>query len=411
MIKADYFWLNLISPFFALVKEIADFKSNKLPIVLMMFCGFYGATQMLGDEDYKDSSHYRDKFYAMHDEDVSWESFRRSIFDGETTFDVIVPLISFTVSTLTRNEKVLFMVFGVIFGYFYGNNIRLVVENIGIETIRYKSNFLWLLVFTFSLVIPFWSGLNGIRMWSGAHVFFYGAFRLLKFKDVRNLYYVFLSVLFHFSYFSVSGILLLFYFSPLKKYSMLYFALFVVTFFLAESNLGSVTELINNLTPNLFKAKTENYTKEVYVETFKTIRDDYSWHARIYRDVLKYTVFYLVTITFLFNLRSKVLNVTQTKLLSFTLILFSFANIISKLPSGSRFYSVSYLFAFVSIIYYYEKTNEKSWYRYTTLPILFFLIVNIRDGCDHFTLATFLSNPLLLFFDFLNQKPIIEYIK
>jgi hypothetical protein len=51
MFKADYPWLNLINPFMALVKELSDFRSNKLPIVLMFFCSFYGATQML----YKDA--------------------------------------------------------------------------------------------------------------------------------------------------------------------------------------------------------------------------------------------------------------------------------------------------------------------------------------------------------------------
>jgi hypothetical protein len=413
MFKADYIWLNLINPFMALVKELSDFKSNKLPIVLMLFCGFYSATQMLGKEgeDYKDSSRYRDKFYAMHDQEVSWESFRMSIFDGETTFDVIVPLVSFIVATVTRNEKILFMIFGVIFGYFYGNNIRLIIQNVQLEKNRYLSNFFWLLIFAFSLVVAFWSGLNGIRMWTGAHVFFYGAFRLLKFKELKSIYYIFLSVLFHFSYFSVGGIVLFFYFTPFKKYTTMYFVLFVVTFFLAQSNMGSVTELINNLTPSIFKAKTENYTKEVYVESFQTHKEEYSWHARIYEDVLKYVVFYLISITFLFNLRSKILDLTQNTILSFSLILFSFANTISKLPSGGRFYKVAFLFAFIPITYYYVRSKNKKWYHYTTIPFLFWLIVTIRDGFDHFTLATFLSNPLLVFLNFLDQKAIIEYIK
>ena len=120
---------------------------------------------------------------------------------------------------------------------------------------------------------------------------------------------------------------------------------------------------------------------------------------------------YLLSITYLLNLREKIFNSNQSIYLSFSLLLFTFANVISKLPSGGRFYSIAFLFSLIPITYYYVRTKNRRMFHFALLPLLFWLVVNIRDGFDQITLATFLANPLLIWFDVLNQVPLIDLIK
>jgi hypothetical protein len=219
-------------------------------------------------------------------------------------------------------------------------------------------------------------------------------------------------VLFHFSYITVAGIFFAFFFTPLKRYSTIYFAMFIVTFLVTESNVGNITQLIKDYTPAVFLAKAEEYTKEGYVESFReSFTEGRSWHALYYGAALLYSMFYLTFITYFFNQREKLLNGNQVVFLSFALILFSFSNLISQLPSGERFYSVTFLFALLPITDFYRRTKQKVMFHLSFIPLLFWMVVNVRDGFDQITLATFLANPLLVWFDFLNQQPIMDYIK
>jgi hypothetical protein len=411
MNKGHYLLLYIINPFFALLSELKNLKKTSLPYVLMFFCAFYGASQFIGEEGvrFKDASAYRDKFYELHDKNASWENFKNSLFDGETTFDLAIPLISYITSSFTRNARVFFFVCGLIFGYFYGKNIEFVIQSL---SLNHYNRFLLFLFLVFALIIPFWSGLNGLRMWIGAHIFFYGASRTLQSKNYRYLIYIALAVLFHFSYITVAGIFFAFFFTPLKRYSTIYFAMFIVTFLVAESTIGNVTQLINDYTPTLFQAKTEEYTKEVYVETFReSFAQGRRWHALYYNTALLYSMFYLTFITYFFNLREKLFNVKQEVFLSFTLLLFSFSNLISQFSSGSRFYAITFLFALISFTFFYSRTKHKKMFHLAFIPLLFWMVVNIRDGFDQITLATFLANPLLIWFDIFNQEPLIDLIK
>lgn len=399
----------LFNPFLALLYEIRRLNSKVLANAIMLFCAFYGTTQYMGKENerYKDISVYRDNFYEMYDKNVSWTNFNSSLFDGQTTFDIAIPAISFVTAAFTRNVKVLLFILGLIFGFFYGRNI---VDLIDLLDKSDSNRFIYFIIFVFALIVPFWAGLNGLRMWIGAHIYFFGVVKLLRGYGFWNFLYLFLSVLFHFSYISIVLLFVVFFFTRVSKSITIYFILFIISFLIAEMNVGKLADIVKIYSPEIFKAKSEEYTKEVYVESFKFATDDYSWHARIYSKMLLYSMFYLVLISFL-KLRHITMSQRQSDFFSFALILFSFANVISQLPSGGRFYSLAFLFSLLSICDVYSLFKRK-WMLYICIPsLLFWVTVHIRDGFDHFTLATFLSNPILTWLDVLSDNPLIDLIK
>lgn len=209
-------------------------------------------------------------------------------------------------------------------------------------------------------------------------------------SNVKYLLYIFLSGFFHFSLIAVIGIFVFFYLTPLKRYSTVYFALFVVTFLIAESNIEGISNLMRNYTPGAFQIKVDNYAHDENIQNFKAdFVESRSWHAIYYIKALLYSIFYLISITYFFNIRERLLIGIQNIFLSFSLILFSFANIISQFPSGGRFYTIAFLFSFIPITSFYSMTKHKNLFHFAFFPLLFFLIVNIRDGFEHITMATF----------------------
>jgi hypothetical protein len=96
--------LFLINPFVALFAVLKDFRTKNIAYFFPIFLAFIGASLYpVGDAE-----RYRDRFYEMHDKELSFENFRSSLLDGETSFDVAIPLISYSIATVTRNEKILF---------------------------------------------------------------------------------------------------------------------------------------------------------------------------------------------------------------------------------------------------------------------------------------------------------------
>jgi hypothetical protein len=403
--KLSYFGLWLLNPIIALYFGIRNHKKISVVLTLVFFCGFYGTTFHVNET--VDSSKYRDKFYSMHDQELDFENFKSTLFDGETTFDLVVPLITYFVASFTRNEQILFLIFGVIFGFFYGKNLIFLL-NILPNNVK-KSKFLIFLIFIFMLIVPFWSGLNGIRMWTGAHVFFFGVSRLIYKNEKRFYFYVILACLFHFSYIIVTIILISYRFIALKNYVRIYFVLFLISFFTSQLNIGQIKTFVNNNTPEIFKAKSEAYTKDIYIEKVTEKINNYSWHNRIYRSVLNYSIIWLLTLVYFF--RSNNNNTTINIFLNFALLLYSFANFFSILPSGGRFFAIANMFALISIIYFVSQGYLNKFANLTILPLLFWIIVNIRSGFDLISLASVISNPILTFTGVFRDIPLIDFIK
>ncbi|MEN9790666.1 MAG: hypothetical protein RLZZ63_324 [Gemmatimonadota bacterium] len=401
-----YFTLFLLNPFFAAVFSLARRNQRNLTLVAMCFCAFYGASQLISNE--KDNGRYRDKFYEMHDRQVTWTSFRESLWDGQTTVDVAIPLISFVAALVTRNERILFAVFGIVFGFFYGRNLQFVYSHLPRSKIP---PFLALLVAVAALVVPFWAGLSSVRMWMGAHVFFYGASRYMSYKQARYLLFVAAAGLVHFSFTVVALMFAAFYFTRLRRREGLWFALFVATFLFAEIGAGTVREIIRGYAPAIYESKAEAYTEGSYVEDYSELTKQRSWHARYYQPALFYSICFLLVLTYRRTRRRRILTDVERAFLSFAFVVFAFANSITFLPAGSRFYWVASLFAMIPIIKYYQHATSRTMIHLTTIPILFWLVVSIRDGFDLITLATIISNPVIIWGGGYTDISLMSFIK
>ncbi len=397
--ERDYFEhlvIFFLNPILALIIAIKHFKLSSSRNITWFFVTFYGLTMIIGVGG-NDSARYRDRFIERTRLDVNIFSFIESLFDGTTnSIDIMQPTISYIVSCFTSNPHILFGVFGLIFGYFYSRNIWYLLHIVQ-HRLNKQGVFL---VAIFAVIIGFWS-ITGFRMWTAAHIFFYGTIMYLVEKKKRGFIFVFLSILFHFSFLFPAVILCVYLLIGNKlKY---YFVFFVLTIFVSELDLNQAQKNMLNFAPQVFHIKIESYTNSDYSENLKIEKEtNRNWRYKFYPLAIKWSaVAFLISIFWLTKKKEKKLSKYLIDILSFTLLFGASTNIVSLLPSGGRFSSVFYLFVFflTTIIIqgnYKNKIMQNSFY--ITAPFLAFYAIGEINVCLPNFGFSILTNPIVLFF-------------
>jgi VanZ family protein len=184
--------------------------------------------------------------------------------DEERGLDFLQPLITFIVSLFTDNYHILFGVFSLVFGFFYSRNIWVIFDSlqgkIGKEV--------FFLLFVFAMVVPIWL-VNGVRMWTGAHIFLYGALPYLLRNNKKSLIWCFVSIFMHFSFIFPLAILAIF--ITIGNRSNFYCWFFIVSFFFIQTDLGAISEVLQAYLPSVLQPRVKSYTNVNYAETIDGI--------------------------------------------------------------------------------------------------------------------------------------------
>ena len=123
--------LFFINPFSATIIAFVNYRSAFAKNILWLFVVYYGFTIVISDEG-MDANRYRNNFIALTSNKISAKDFVDLLYQEETEYvDVAQPLITFFVSRLTKDPRILFAVFGLVFGYFYSRNIWFLLERAG----------------------------------------------------------------------------------------------------------------------------------------------------------------------------------------------------------------------------------------------------------------------------------------
>jgi hypothetical protein len=185
----------------------------------------------------------------------------------------------------------------------------------------------------FAFVIGFWQ-LNGIRMWTAAHIFFFGASQYLFDNKKRELLIAAGSVLVHYSFMLPVGLLVAF--TLLQNRLNLYFLFYVTTFFIAELDLAFIRENLLAILPEAFHHRVMGYTSEGYAESL--MGRTRTWHVAYYGMALRWVIIVFLGLVY-YKVTSVLKNPNQSlqRLLGFSFLFLGVANIFSVVPSGGRF--------------------------------------------------------------------------
>ena len=395
------FFYFIIFPFLGFINAIRNYRSSWAKPTIIAFVAFFGMSMIKNDT--ADSSRYVENLETMYSTPQSFDTIKSSFYDENDSgqIDIYATLVTYTFSLFTDNGNLLFLFFGLIFGYFYAKNIWLVLD-------ESKGRLLWtqgLLIITFSLIIGFWS-LNGVRMWTAAHVFFYGGFLYLYHNKKTGLLIALSSILIHFSFILPVGLLLLYSLGRFN-FRLLYF-FYIASFFIVELNVSVIRTALENYLPDFIFPKVKSYLSDEYIEGVNEIMAGANWYIIYFQKFLSYFILVFFSVIFL-----KVeIPKTVRKLAGFTLLFLTVSNVVSLLPSGSRFLNVAFLFAMASCFIILVNTRVPIITKSVKLlsPLLFiFCLVSIRSCLDFFNITT-LTNPFVVLFTDVD-KPLIEFFK
>lgn len=390
--------LFLCWPFAAFIIAMQTFHLKKSRRIVYLFFILFGLTIVLGNENL-DSFRYNQ--YFQETSKLSFSEFRAFLANfliSEKTLDLAQPIISFIVSRITDDYRLLFGVIAAIFGFFYIKSINIVHRMFYLH----KSSITLLFLLFFALIINPIFNINGFRFWTATWIFFFGAYQLISLRQIKYISFCILSVLFHFS-FIVPNVALLAYFL-IGNRNKLYFVFLISSFFISDIVFNFFPHIIDFFGEGI-TAKAGRYTS---IDQIKQLSEHAAWaeeQGKWYLYLPGKAVFYYIVFSF-FYIYYKYKNFIKTtelkNLFSFSLFFLAFANTISFIPSMYRFRSLFYLFGLaVTInILTIAKVKKIDWLFFVGLIIFCMnLIVVLRLGIDLINPWLFTLLPFPFIFD------------
>jgi len=339
----------LFWPFLAFIYACTDFSNKINRIIIIAFFALYGLTFYVNPV--MDGQRRVDSFERMYSE--PFENLYNT-FDTlyEETLDFVELVIMYSVSRFSDFYGVLFAVYALIFG-----GLMLHYLKVFYKYYTFNPNPNTVLFFILLVCANFISNINGFRMWFAAWVFAVG---VLKYLHKPNYIFVLLSacsILVHFSFLPVVGLFVIY--TVVKNWPKIYGILAIITFFMAELNIQKLQQYAA-IFGSASEKKINAYTGEEYIETVSELAGQGAWYIELIKNGLKYFVLFSLAVIFI-KTRGHFKTKVMANFYSFTLLLLSFANISSLVPSGGRFYTVFNIFAFSTILLYYvyEFTEKK----------------------------------------------------
>ncbi|HEX2395725.1 MAG TPA: hypothetical protein VHI78_10280 [Bacteroidales bacterium] len=404
--KTFYYLGFLIWPFGITIAALKYRHNSWSKNIFWLFCIFFGYIFILPEEG-PDSVRYAQRFLEYSNFDLSLAELWNSFYSSSTNYlDILEPLITFLVSRVWNNLSFLFLVYGLIFGYFFSRNLWFIFNKI-------ESNItiaLSLYILSIALFNPIWN-INGFRMYTAAQIFVYGTLPLITDGNIKRIWWSAISVFMHFSFIFPFLVLLLF--LLLKNKLNLYFTFFIISSFIKELDLEWLSNSLLFL-PEIFQPRITSYLNPMYAESMRFMHQSLNWYIPFSDVCIKWIIYGYVIFMYLFHKKTIINHSFLERLFCFSLLLYGMSNIAGLIPAGVRFMTISNIFMFTTIALFLSSNPDikgLTFLNRLSLPALvFYCIVAIRVGMDYFGGLFFYGNPLAASI-LTDHYPLINYIK
>lgn len=393
--KRSYaFFLAIVAPFFSMIVAFRNYRYSWAKNLVWLFVIFYGYTFVFSNKSL-DSDRYVRTLKILYKQNISsFSEFTTLLYSEETNFvDVLQPVLTFIVSRFTDDGKILFGVFGLIFGFFYSRNVWFLLTKVEGHLKNEALPFLILYIF----MIAIWQ-MNGFRFYTAAHVFLYGLLLRFNGKIIQGSILSVVSVFIHFSY--VFPVIVLIIYTFFGNRLLVYFLLYIASFFATQLS-PSFFQPFSQYLPAVIQERSERYTSDVYIRgTVKAFKENPgNWYVNGRRIALDYGLNFLLLYLVIRNYR----NLKSEKglsLLCFGLLLGSSLNLVSNLPSMIRFFQIFYMVIAGFLFLYCQRKNERifpRWIHFSFILIItLYVLVEVRIGFQTIGIWTIFGNSLIV---------------
>lgn len=381
-------WLIfLIWPLGAIFYAFNKYKHSWGKNIVWAFVAFYGYIFQIPPESNIDAGAYKDALESLYGSNISFMEVLQAPFTGQfigerPSVDFFQPVLTFLVSRFTDNYHVMFLLVGVVFGFFFSRNLWMLFEKCE-GSLRLGLGVLILLLI---FIIPPWL-LQSIRFYTAANIFIYGVFRYYLKNDKRGLWIAALSVLVHFSFIFAVLLLLLKRFIIRKNNYKFLFWLFLITIPLSILSMDAFSNFASRVLPDIFQFKIEAYTSERAVMKVSESDAARSIFTIVYDYFRPFIMVLMLVILYSKRKEMKIyLSGLQYNFLCFITFFAIVMNLIGFVPSMDRFYSVVFFIMVGFFIVFYQKgviKISKQWMVLLAPLAVLYVIGTIRYGVGH----------------------------
>ena len=395
------FTLFVLWPLAGLIYSVINYRQRYAKNILWLFCSFFGFTLVISNEGL-DSAFYRDNFLEHGaNDDFSFIA----IINSKYSYEILDPLISQTTALFSSDYRVLFAVYGLVFGYFYSRNIFYLIDLAG-EKIR-KEAFLLLGLFIF--LVPFWN-INGFRFYCATQIFVFGALRVLFERNWWGYFICLMAPLMHFAFILPAGLIFIHRLTNYSKIALL--SLVILLTLVLSFDVSNLANTIPELSGQVSE-KVARYSNTQYIEAISKLSEKTNWYVYGRNLVLNIALGTFVFFLLLFYTK-QLRSLGTLHILSFGLLLFSFGMYLSAVPSMSRFITVGHLFIAAGLFVTMQRIDRTKFSvaaigYVLAVPIILFAVVEVRIGFDLMGPGLLFTNPLIVaFFEY--NIPLIDLL-
>lgn len=402
-----WFIIYLIWPFGALLKSFSWVRTKEAKNLVWLFCVYFGFTFVIKEGSFADSSRIARELHEMSRSGIGLNELLGTFYTtGSKNIDVIQSLITFIVSRFTADARFLFAVFGLVFGYFYSRNIWLIMNKTNMRI----GIFSGLVLLAFVFVDGIWN-INGFRFNTAIQVFVYGSLSYFLEGNKRKLWITAAVILLHWSFAIAFAILLIYVF--LRNRSWIYFALFIISFFVASLQMDIVRTWFESYAPVMVQESRSGYLNEHVIEARENMQSTANWYVRGHVEILKWFVFASIVYIYLWGIKKIKKHKQLYNLFNFSLLFYAIINILSSIPAVGRFYEVASMLSLAVIFLNLQMipANYSPWLKRIGVPLLLiFILVKLRFAFDYMGASLVFGNPITAIF-IENEVPLIDFIK
>jgi len=380
-----YLILFIIWPFLAFIIALFNYGKKEARWVVYFFLVYYGLT-FVYDNIFVDASRYVEDLART--AALPFSDFGKIVAGlySDTTVDIVEPFITFVVSRFTIHGGVLYAVWAAIFGFFYLKSINLLHDRYQLDP-----GFNALIFMAFFVFIEPITKVGGIRMPIATWIFFFGAYHVVLYRDLKYFLVALSASLVHWSFLTVNVILLIYLLAGNRN--LIYFPIVVVSFILPQLAAPYFEQVARNL-GGLFMQRYEGYSSEGFIQNSMYEMQDAPWFVQLSGNLVFYYLIAAILIIYFFTSQYPK-EKHDRNLFSFLLLLLAFVNFGAIIPTfGGRFRIIFFLFATLYIFLHFLKMENNNLRLITWVglfPMLLFIAVSFR--VDSVSISAFLFTP------------------
>ncbi len=393
-------YFALLFPFFGMLAALYYHRDKYARLIFWFGCVYLGFVHIFNPifETGADGVRYAQRLTEFAEVELNFETIKELFYSNGENNDIYQQSITLLVSRFTTNAHVLFAVFAAIMGFFYSGNIWMVLNKFDNSE---KKWFVWLLIVMLIMLVPIYQ-INGVRMWTGLHVFVYGALSYFLRNNKSALLWIIATPLIHFSYIFFVFLFFLFLLLPKKGYFVYFLFFFLSAFVDNLQDIIPVKDFLLKYSPAFLHSKINEYMIDGYSEYEAGMMNELTLYVKLVPMSLKVFIYFFIAYIWI-NFKKIVHTDEQKKMLFLFLFLAGVVQLLSSLPQMVRFDRLIHVFFFVyAVLLFSDKvTFNKKVYKYGVLIsflLLLPLFFSFRIGAEYYGFSMLIGNFLTAIF-------------